>query len=68
MTNGNEEWLKTALESVKEQCAIELERNVTYLVKAAGEMKVNAAILGEICPNECSGNGDCKDGNIYLID
>lgn len=53
---------KTLLENLNEMCEIELARNISLWTNETGMLAPDQAILGELCPQDCSMLGQCVNG------
>ncbi|XP_013399170.1 von Willebrand factor D and EGF domain-containing protein-like [Lingula anatina] len=61
---GSTEWAPAALQAVKSSCLGELEKNTTFWVtnNETGEVSLPEEMEAVMCPNECSGHGQCSNG------
>ena len=56
------------MEAVQEQCLQRLERDVTiWKIGTGGQRLPPAAILGQLCPKDCSGQGQCEGGEKVYV-
>lgn len=53
---------KTLLENLNEMCEIELARNISLWTNETGMLAPDRTILGELCPEDCSMQGHCVNG------
>lgn len=63
----NIEWSQAALDTVLTKCQIEIEINIELWVNVSGSLIPNPAIIDNICPGSCSGNGNCVEGKTKYI-
>lgn len=54
-------WAEEALTAIIQRCQTQLEINTELWVNVSGEITPNPTIIDNLCPNECSGQGTCKD-------
>nr|XP_022298863.1 von Willebrand factor D and EGF domain-containing protein-like isoform X2 [Crassostrea virginica] len=55
-------WAAASREGFKDLCRKEIRQNNTLMEDDQGKLLVNL-IKGVMCPNECSGHGQCKNGS-----
>lgn len=53
---------KTLLENLMEMCEIELARNISLWTNETGMLAPDRVILGELCHEDCSMQGQCVNG------
>ncbi len=53
---GTTDWVQNSKDAIKEQCLDELQKNTTVSDDVVNQ------IQGKMCPNDCSGHGECVNG------
>lgn len=54
-------WAQEAIAAVIQRCQTQMEINVELWVNVSGEVIPSPAVIDNLCPNACSGQGTCKD-------
>ena len=60
--SGKIDWVKSARGAVETQCQAEIVHNGTLLVVKDGVLHMPEVIDETLCPEHCSGHGQCVDG------
>ena len=63
---GDIEWAQTAVQAIQMQCALILEVRVELWIIVNGNLQPNFGLIERLCPNDCSGNGACINGESVI--
>ena len=63
---GTLEWLQTAVEEMKSKCETIVNSNTSFwhIPENKTEPEPPREILGNLCIDDCNGNGNCSDGRL----
>ena len=59
---GDESWVLVAIENIKQQCLVTVQFDITFWIPDTNNVPALPPVVNTICPNDCSGNGRCVQG------
>ena len=64
---GNSDFVQATLDTLKKECVTTASRDSSFSNSTTdGGGSILDLLRSLVCPNNCSGNGNCANGNIYV--